>query len=70
MDIIKQYEEYIKGLARRYAFLGYDDIYNECVMYLLEGNKNGVKGLRDYINNRIRKYAKAEKEFQEIERLP
>lgn len=69
MDIIEQYEDYIKGLARKYSFLGYDDIYNECVMYLLDGHSKGIKGLKDYVSNRVRKYVKAECQFRGLERL-
>jgi RNA polymerase sigma factor (sigma-70 family) len=64
-QIIKKHDELLKRLAKQYRYLGYDDIYNECVVYLLEAYRKGVKNPEYYVNNRIIKYCQEEHKFRE-----
>jgi len=62
-EIIKKHEPLLKKFANRYKYLGYDDIYNECVMYLLEAYQRGLKNPEYHVDNKIRKFVKNEITF-------
>ena len=67
--LLNEYEPLIKRLAKKYAYVtDYQDIYQQCVLYLLEAQQNDVN-IENSIQSRIRTYIKHEKNFKELERI-
>lgn len=59
--IIQKHERMLKRYARKYYYFGgYDNIYNECLIYLHEAYQKN-KNPSNYVNYWIRKYCKIEK---------
>ena len=64
MDLIAQYQDMICSIAHKYAYLGYEDVYNECVMYILEAIQEG-KNPKRYMRAKIKKYIEKEQKFRD-----
>ena len=64
--LISEYQDFLKGLAIRYKHHGYQDIYQQGVMLLIEAQAQGRKNYKTIVNNGIRKYCKCEQDYQNI----
>ena len=65
-NLIIEYQEFLKGLARKYKHHGYEDIYQQGVLLLIEAHTRGRKHIRDCVSNGIRRYCKGEDMYQGI----
>ena len=59
-EILKNHEPFIVRMAHHYRYLGYEDIYNQTYLFILEAYHNHHPKPEDYASNHIRKYAKGE----------
>ena len=63
--LISEYYGYLRGLAYKYKHHGFDDIYQQGVMLLIEAHNKGVKNLKTSVNNGIRKYCRDEQRYRD-----
>jgi hypothetical protein len=61
-NIIQKHQRMLVSYANKYSYLGFDNIYNECVMYLLEAYQQDKKPA-NYVDYWIRKYCENKKTF-------
>lgn len=64
--LISEYQDFLKGLAIRYKHHGFDDIYQQGVMLLIEAHNKGVNNIKTSVCNGIRKYCRDEQRYQDI----
>ena len=63
-ELINRHSNLLNKFANKFKYLGRDDVYNECVMYLLEAYQKGLKQPEYYVDNKIRKFVKNEMTFK------
>lgn len=63
-EILKKHQKIIELYARRYHYLGYQDIYNQVYLFFLEAYQQGRKNPETYASNSIHKFVREENRYR------
>lgn len=63
---IEKYKYFLSMTAKKYSYLGYGDVYNELVTYLLQAQRDGVKDPQSYAMNRLKTFIRKETKARKV----
>ena len=67
MDIdLNKYSHFLTMTAKKYSYLGFGDIYNELITYLLEAHREGIEDPQNYAINKLKTYIRKEKKARSV----
>ena len=65
MKDIKPYLHFLDMTAKKYSYVGYGDVYNELVTYILEAQRKGIDPQKHALN-RLKTFLRKEKKARSV----
>jgi hypothetical protein len=65
--ILQRHDLFLKSIASRYSYLGYQDIYNQAFMYLLEAYQQNLAVPYKYAESKIKTFVRQENQHRSVQ---